>query len=81
MALAQVVLSGGGNGDFSFGIPLIALLCGAIFFGFLWWLIDKIPIKPPFHNWAQIIVATLAVIWLLNTLAWFGGHPFIVLWR
>jgi hypothetical protein len=44
----------------------------------LWWLIGFIGLPEPFNKVARIIVAVVAVLFLINMLLGFAGHtPFI----
>ena len=46
----------------------------------LWWLIGYIGLPEPFNKVARVIVAVLAVLFLINLLLGLGGTP-LVRWR
>lgn len=62
------------------GSMLISALIQIIFVGLvcaiLLWFIRKLGLPEPFDKAAQAIVALIAVVFLLNLLATFFGHPF-----
>jgi VIT1/CCC1 family predicted Fe2+/Mn2+ transporter len=50
---------------------LITIIIMGLVFYLLWWLLARINLPPPFNKVAQVIVALVAVVFLLSVL--FGG--------
>lgn len=53
---------------------LISLLVLVLIFGVAWWIITLIPLPPPFHQVAQVVLALIFLLVLLGILL--GGVPF-----
>lgn len=53
-------------------IIILAVVCWL-----LWWLIGYIGIPEPFNKVLRVIVAVVAVIWLINVLLSLSGNSFI----
>jgi uncharacterized membrane protein YwzB len=53
-----------------FGL-LIHILVGSLIFAVLWWLLQQIPLPEPFKMVATVLLALIAVVFLLGLL--FGG--------
>lgn len=45
---------------------LLQLLVVLIVCGLIWWVVSALPIKEPFKTPAQIVVAVIAIVWLLS---------------
>lgn len=58
---------------------LITLVVAGLVFWLLLWFIGFVGIPEPFAKVAKVIVALVAVVFLLNILLGLGGHP-IVKW-
>ena len=60
---------------------LISLLIAILVIGLLIWLIQMIPLPEPFRTVAIVIVAIIAIIWLLESLGGATGlglrHPLL----
>jgi len=63
------------------GSALLSLLLTLVVVGLicylLWWLIGFIGLPEPFNKVARVLIAVFAVIFLINLLLGFGGHPLI----
>jgi len=58
----------------------IQLVVGGLIFWLIWWLISYIRLPQPFNKVAQVILAVVAVIFLINILIQaIGGTPLITL--
>jgi hypothetical protein len=58
----------------------IQLVVGGLIFWLIWWLINYIRLPQPFNKVAQVILAVVAVIFLINILIQaIGGTPLITL--
>lgn len=53
-------------------IVIVGLICGL-----LWWFLEFIKLREPFNQVARVIVALVAVIFLINALLTLVGKPFI----
>lgn len=47
-------------------MDLVGLLVGLLIVGLVWWLIDYLPIPPPFKMVAHIVLVVFIIIWLLS---------------
>ena len=56
---------------------LIELVVVGLVVYLLWWLIGYIGLPAPFDKVARVIVALVAVIWLINLLLGLSGNAFI----
>jgi hypothetical protein len=54
---------------------LIYLVCIAVVFWLLWWLISYVAPPEPFNKVLRVIVAVAAVIFLISILMSLAGHP------
>ncbi len=59
---------------------LITLVVAGLIFWLLWWFLSICGLPEPFNKIARIIVALVAVVFLINLLLGLGGHP-LVTWR
>jgi ABC-type multidrug transport system permease subunit len=59
---------------------LITLVIAGLIFYLLFWFIGYIGLPAPFDKVARVIVALVALVFLLNLLTGLGGHEFIN-WR
>jgi hypothetical protein len=57
---------------------LITLVVAGLVCYLLWWLIGYIGLPEPFNKVARVIIAVVAVIFLINLIMGFGGHPLVV---
>lgn len=63
-----------GSGDF---VALILWLCAmGLICWLLWWLIGYIGIPEPFNKVARVIIAVLAVVFLIKIIVRVFGAPF-----
>lgn len=53
---------------------LISLLVAVLVFGLIYWVISIIPLPPPFRTVALVIMAVIALVWLLEFLPGSGFH-------
>lgn len=51
-------------------LVVVGLICWLI-----WWFIGYVGLPEPFNKVARVIVALVAVIYLINVLLGLGGHP------
>ena len=56
---------------------LVQIVVAGIVFWLLWWLIGFIALPQPFAKVAQVILAVVAVIFLINLVLTFSGHPMV----
>lgn len=56
---------------------LIEVIIVAVVCWLIWWLIGYIGLPQPFDRVLRIIVAIVAVVYLVNLLLGLGGHAFI----
>lgn len=56
---------------------LINLVVAGLILYLLWWLIGYIGLPQPFDKVARVIIAVVAVIWLINCLLSLTGSAFI----
>ena len=56
---------------------LIQVIVGGMIFGLLWWLLDVVALREPFAKFARVILVLAAVVFLVNILLGFTGHPLI----
>jgi hypothetical protein len=63
------------------GSGLISVLVTLVVVGLvcylLWWLIGYIGLPEPFNKVARVIVACIAVVFLINLILGLGGHPLV----
>lgn len=59
---------------------LITLIVAGLIFYLLFWLIGVCGLPEPFNRVARIVLALVAVLFLINLLLGLGGHPLVV-WR
>lgn len=56
---------------------LINLVVAGLILYLLWWLIGYIGLPAPFDKVARVIIAVVAVVWLINCLLSLTGSAFI----
>jgi hypothetical protein len=56
---------------------LVLLVIGGLICWLLWWFIGYVGIPEPFNKVARVIVALVAVVFLINLLLTLGGHPLV----
>ena len=56
---------------------LISLVIAGLIFGLLWWFIGVCALPAPFDRVARVLIALVAVIYLIDVLMGIGGHPLI----
>lgn len=56
---------------------LIQLVIGGVILWLLWWFISYVNPPEPIKKVAQVLIALVAVVWLINLLLSLAGHPFI----
>lgn len=56
---------------------LIWVVVVAVIFWLLWWLVDYIKLPEPFNKVVKVILAVVAVIFLINALLTMAGHPIV----
>lgn len=54
---------------------LIWLVVAGLICWLLWWLIGYVGVPEPFNKVARVIIALVAVIFLINILLTLVGHP------
>jgi len=59
---------------------LITLIVVGLIFYLLWWLIGYIGLPEPFGKVAKVIIALVAVIFLINALLQFSGSGGFITW-
>ena len=63
------MISGGGLLSF-----LISLVIAGLIFWVIWWFINYVGIPEPFNKVVRVLLALIAVIFLVNILLGIGGH-------
>lgn len=58
---------------------VIWLIIGGLIFWLLNWLVTYVGIPEPFNKVAKVIIAIVAVIFVINALLSIAGRPFITL--
>ena len=56
---------------------VITLIVAGLICWLLWWLIDYCGLPAPFGKIARIVVAIVAVLFVINALLSLAGHPLI----
>jgi len=56
---------------------LVSLVIAGLIFGLLWWFIGVCALPAPFDRVARVLVALVAVIYLIDVLMSLGGHPLV----
>jgi len=56
------------------GILIYIIIIGCVF-GLLWWLVGYIGLPEPFNKVARVVLAVIAVLFLISILLSFIGHP------
>lgn len=69
------VISGNAVIEALIWVIAIGLICWLV-----WWLISFAGLPEPFNKVARVIVACVAVVFLINVILTLAGHPLIV-WR
>lgn len=59
---------------------LVYIIVAGLVFYLLYWLIAQVGLPEPFDKVARVILALVAVIFLIGVLMSFAGHPLIA-WR
>jgi hypothetical protein len=54
---------------------LITLVIGGLIFWLIWWFLGYVGIPEPFNKVARVLVGSFALIFLINILLSFTGHP------
>jgi len=54
---------------------LITLVIGGLIFWLIWWFIGYVAIPEPFNKVARVLIGLFALIFLINILLGFTGHP------
>lgn len=62
------------------GILIQLIVVGAVCW-LLWWLVGFIGLPEPFNKIARVVVAVVAVLFLINLLLGLSGSAPIVKWR
>ena len=58
---------------------LIYVVVAGLIFWLIWWLVDYIVLPEPFNKVVKVIIAVAAVLFLVNILLGFTGHPLVTL--
>ena len=66
------MISGSGLISVLITLVVVGLVCYL-----LWWLIGYIGLPEPFNKVARVIVAVIAVVFLINLVLGFSGHPLV----
>jgi len=64
------------SGSSLLSLLLWIVIIGTIF-GLLWWLIQYVGLPAPFDKIARVVLAIIAVVFLINALLSVVGEPFI----
>lgn len=56
---------------------LISVIVVGLICSLLWWLVGKLKLREPFNQAAYVIIAVIAVVFLINILLSLTGHSFI----
>lgn len=56
---------------------LVWIVIVGLIFGLLWWLLDYCHIPEPFNKVVRVVLAIAAVLFLINLLLGFAGHPIL----
>lgn len=56
---------------------LITLVVAGLIFWLLWWFVGYIGLPEPFNKVARVIIALVAVVFLINLLLGLGGTPLV----
>ena len=56
---------------------LITLVIAGLIFWLLWWFVGYIGLPEPFNKVARVIIALVAVVFLINLLMGLGGTPLV----
>lgn len=56
-------------------MTIIGLVIAIIVVGFVWWLIDQVPISPTFKKVAKGVLLFLFVLWVLGALGLTHHEP------
>jgi uncharacterized membrane protein YpjA len=56
---------------------LIEILVVGLIFGLIWWVVEYCNVPEPFNKVIRVILAVAAVLFLINLLLGFAGHPFV----
>lgn len=56
---------------------VVWIVVAGLVFWLLWWLVEYIGLPEPFHKVVKVILALVAVIFLINVLLSFTGHPLV----
>ena len=56
---------------------LVTIVIAGLIFGLLWWFIGVCALPAPFDKVARILVALVAVIFLINLLMGLSGAPLL----
>lgn len=56
---------------------LVELIVVGLIVWLLWWLIGYIGLPEPFNKVARVVIAVIAVLWVINALLGLSGNSFI----
>ena len=73
-AILSFVAPGLISGQFLLGLLIEIIIVGLIFY-LLWWLISYVGLPAPFDKVAKVILAVIAVLFLINVLLSLAGAP------
>lgn len=58
---------------------VITLVIAGLIFWLLWWFVGYVGLPEPFNKVARVVIALVAVLFLLNILLGMLGHPVVPL--
>jgi hypothetical protein len=64
------------SGSGLIGLLVYFIVAGLIFW-LLWWLISYVGLPEPFNKVARVVLAVVAVIFIINLLLSVSGHQFV----
>jgi len=74
-ALILAAISGSGLGNLLITVIVVGLICWL-----LWWLISYIGLPEPFNKIARVLIALVAVFFLINAILQVAGHDGFIRW-
>ncbi len=72
LPISAIVLTGGSLVSLLLSIVVVGLICWL-----LWWLIGYIGLPEPFNKIARVLIAVVAVFFLINLLLGLSGNALI----
>jgi len=54
---------------------LVTLVIAGLIFWLIWWFIGYVGLPEPFNKVARVIIGLVVLIFLINILLGFSGHP------